>query len=33
MLRARLRQVIDEHFAPSDALIAHDDIRIPGLFV
>ncbi len=28
-----LRRVIDEHFAPSDAIIATDEFRIPSLFV
>jgi len=28
-----LRRVIDEHFAPSDAIIAAEDFRIPDLFV
>lgn len=30
---ATLRRVIDEHFAPSDAIIATEDFRIPDLFV
>ena len=30
---ATLRRVLDEHFAPSDAIIATDDLRIPDLFV
>src|SRR5687768_18004798 len=30
---AVLRGVIDEHFAPSDAIIAAEDFRIPDLFV
>jgi phosphoserine phosphatase len=30
---ATLRRVLDAHFAPSDALIASDDLRIPDLFV
>jgi len=30
---ATLRRVLDEHFAPSDALIARDEIRVPDLFV
>ena len=30
---ATLRRVLDEHFAPSDAIIAHDDVRVPDLFV
>jgi phosphoserine phosphatase len=28
-----LRRILDEHFAPSDSLIAHDEIRAPDLFV
>jgi phosphoserine phosphatase len=30
---ATLRRVIDEYFAPSDAIIATEDFRIPDLFV
>jgi len=30
---ATLRRVLDEHFAPSDAIVARDEIRIPDLFV
>ncbi|WAT18258.1 phosphoserine phosphatase SerB [Aurantiacibacter sp. MUD11] len=30
---AVLRKVIDEHFAPSDAIIARDVIRVPDVFV
>ena len=30
---ATLRRVIDEHFAPSDAIVARDEIRVPDLFV
>src|SRR5690349_21774976 len=30
---ATLRRVLDAHFAPSDAIIATDDLRIPDLFV
>jgi phosphoserine phosphatase len=30
---ATLRQVIDAHFSPSDAIIANDAIRVPDLFV
>ena len=30
---ATLRRVLDEHFAPCDALIARDEIRVPDLFV
>ena len=30
---ATLRRVLDAHFAPSDVLIARDDIRVPDLFV
>ncbi len=30
---AMLRQVIDRHFAPSDAIIARDTFQIPDLFV
>ena len=28
-----LREELDRHFAPSDAIIARDDIRIPDVFV
>ena len=30
---ATLRRALDEHFAPSDAIIATEDFRIPNLFV
>jgi phosphoserine phosphatase len=30
---AVLKAVLDEHFSPSDVLIAHDEIRVPDLFV
>ncbi|TIX50175.1 phosphoserine phosphatase SerB [Alteraurantiacibacter aquimixticola] len=30
---AVLRRVLDEHFSPSDAIIARDDIRVPDVFV
>ncbi len=30
---ATLRNVLDEHFAPSDAIISRDFIRVPDLFV
>ena len=28
-----LRRVLDEHFAPSDAIVSEQDFRIPNLFV
>jgi phosphoserine phosphatase len=30
---ATLRRVIDAHFAPSDAIVASDDFRVPNVFV